>query len=368
MYRKRISKKVTKNKKYLKRSLRRSLRRSNKSLKINMKPPIIEQIDPKVYESYLNLGITEEPMYKDTEFQIQKNPNIDRLSRKILVDTVGENTYSLLPYYFIPNTNVSEQDDYISDMNSGNCVFFAKKVLKALETKGIQGYLIPATTLTSLIQPGYPEFCHCVVLVRVAEYFIIYEPAFYIIEPIYVPIDGSPKQYHIDVYEKSWSYRYDINTNRIIVEDDSGEQLLYYYLRNIENPSTAISYPVNIHNRRLPIVKYDPMNKKKKAHLSIRLDTNCLEGYQYREPTEPTEIINSTDSLDYENHGWLPRLDYKSILDADISEREKKDQLGSWEGLSEKQCSSLQCNLKDLINKLFLIIQYHYRKGETIIE
>jgi hypothetical protein len=242
-------------------------------------------------------------------------------------------------------------------MNSGNCVFFAKKVLKSLEKKGIHGYLIPATTLQSLIQPGFPEFCHCVVLVRSAEYFILYEPAFYIIEPIYVPIDGSPKRYHIDVYEKQWTYRYDEKTNRILVENDTGEQLLYYYLRNIENPSTAISYPVNIHNRRLPIVKYDPFNKRKQAHLSIRLDTKCLEGYQYIEPTYSTGI---TDSPDYENHGWFPRLDYKAILDSELSEIQKKERIGAWEGLSNTQCRSLQCNESDLIDKIFLIINHHY--------
>lgn len=351
----RVSKKsISKNKKHKKhkKSLKRSYKRPKK-----LSEKYSEQIDPKVYESYLNLGVREEPKYIDTEFQIQNHPNIDTISKKLLIDTIGKNTYSLLPYYFIPNINISEQDDYISEMNSGNCVFFAKKVLKALEKKGIQGYLIPATTLKSLIQPGFPEFCHCVVLVRVAEYFIIYEPAFYIIEPIYVPIDGTPKKYSIDVYEKSWSYRYDNTTNRILVEDDNGEQLLYYYLRNIENPSTAISYPVNIHNRRLPIVKYDPLNKKKQAHLSIRLDTNCLEGYQYRELSE-----DSTDSTDYENHGWFPILDYKSILDSELSDIQKKDQLGSWEGLSNRQCTSLQCNHSDLIDKLFLIINYHYRK------
>jgi len=344
-------------------SKKKSLKTINKRSKKQSKK-YNEKIHPKVYESYLNLGIREDPQYVDTEFQIQTHPYLDTLSKKILFDIIGQNTYSLLPYYFIPNINIEEQDDYISEMNSGNCVFFAKKVLKELKTQGIQGYLIPATTLQSLIQPGFPEFCHCVVLVRTAEYFIIYEPAFYIIEPIYIPIDGTPKQYQIDIYENPWMYRYDETTNRILVEDESGEQLLYYYLRNIENPSTAISYPVNIHNRRLPIVKYDPLNKKKQAHLSIRLDTNCLEGYQYTEPTETIDSTDRTDSPNYENNGWFPRLDYKDILDSELSEREKKEKLAEWEGLSQKQCKSLQYNLPDLIDKIFLIINHHYHKGE----
>jgi len=310
-----------------------------------------ELINPEIYHNYLHLGKIESPQLVDSDFSIQNNPQFIEISKKLLFDIVNESTYSLLPYYFMKNMRLSDQDDIVSQYNSGNCVFFAKKVLQNLAKNGIRGYLIPATTLKHLMQPGFPEFCHCVVLVRLIDQYVIYEPAFYILEPILVNMDGTPSKYLIDVYGDYWTYTYDSKTNRINVTNDSGELQLYYSLIEIQNPSTAISYPVNIHNKRLPIVKYDPVMRSKKAHLSIRLDTKCLEGYCYDK--------SSDNNINDENNGWFPRFPYESILQSAISDEEKKSEISSWEGLSHKQCEYLQCDRQTLLDKLFLIMNYH---------
>ena len=352
VYSKNITKRITNRKNRYKNKYKQHItggKKKHKQDKISM-PLSVDS-----YHKYLHLGKTEQPKYSDEDFVIQNHPSLDEISRKILFDTVDKNTYSLFPYFFMPHTNIETQDDYTieSGSDSGNCVFFAKKVLLELNKQGIHGYLIPATTLEHLMQPGFPEFCHCVVLVKTQTHFIIYEPAFYIIEPIYIPFDGSPVKYNVSVYEKSWSYRFDANSNRILVEDGIGNQLLYYYLRNIINPSTAISYPVNIHNKRIPVVKYNPSANKKTAHLSIRLDTKCLEGFK----TPNNNRLNNID----EDYGWFPRLNYLDILNTDISESEKKERLLSWEGLSENQCQELKCNRRDLVDKIYLVIGYHHK-------
>ena len=338
------------------------IKKKQKSKKINRKKTMKklggssrthhkELVHPKTYAQYLRLGKTEQPRLLKIEFMIQENPNIQEISKKLLLDIIHSSTYSLLPYFFSPHIQVETHDDHLSTSNSGNCVFFAKKVQKELKKHGIHGYLIPATTLKYLMQPGFPELCHCVVLVKTMTHFIIYEPAFYILEPIYVPLDGTPVEYMIDVYEKHWSYQYDEQTNRINVLDNNGEPILYYSLMEVQNPSTAISYPVNIHNRRIPIVKYDCNKKAKDAHLSIRLDTKCLEGYRSTPKDE-------RDGL--EEDGWFPRLDYKPILESPISDHEKRLQLGNWIGLSETQCNSLQCKRDELVNKILTIIKHHH--------
>jgi hypothetical protein len=312
----------------------------------------------ELYSNYLHLGIKEEPNLIPIDFSVENQNQMDikdlsAISRKILFDTIHNSTYSLLPYYFMnENIPIKHQDDYVSKYNSGNCVFFAKKVLHELKRNGIRGYLIPATTLPSLRQPGFPEFCHCVVLVKSENYFIIYEPAFYVLEPILVHIDGSPSAYSVDVYDNEWLYTYDRNTNRINVTDSNGNPLLYYSLMNVLNPTTAISYPVNIYNKRLPIVKYDAYNNRKQAHLSIRLDTKCLEGYH----TQMDDQVG-----DKEEDGWFPRFPYSNLLNEPISDTEKKARIGEWVGLSNKNCQSLQCKKSDLVNKVFWIIKYHHK-------
>lgn len=318
------------------------------------KKPHKESVYTNTYAQYLRLGKTEEPRLIKTEFIIQENSDIHQISKTLLSDIIHSSTYSLLPYYFSPHIPVETHDDHLSTSNSGNCVFFAKKVKKELAKHGIRGYLIPATTLSYLMQPGFPELCHCVVIVRTRTHFIIYEPAFYILDPILVPIDGTPVQYMIDVYEKNWSYQYHAETNRIIVLDNNGQPNLYYSLMEVQNPSTAISYPVNIHNQRIPIVKYDCNKKAKDAHLSIRLDTKCLEGYCSTQKN--TVDMNGLE----DDNGWFPRLDYKPILESLGSEEDKKQKLGDWIGLSESQCTSLKCKRDELINKIFAVIKYHY--------
>ena len=306
----------------------------------------------EVYSKYLHLGIKEEPHLVPFDFNSIEThvlpEEISAISKKIIVDTVHNSTYSLLPYYFMDkNIPIKDQDDYVSKYNSGNCVFFAKKILRELKRNKIQGYLIPATTLSHLVQPGFPEFCHCVVLVKSPNYFIIYEPAFYILEPIFIHIDGTPTPYKINVYEKEWLYTYDKLSNRIRVTDIDGNDLLYYSLMNILNPTMAISYPVNIHNKRLPIVKYDAHKNRKHAHLSIRLDTKCLEGY-------------NVQNENAEQDGWFPRFPYEDLLNEPISDMEKKAKIGQWVGLSNEQCKDLQSTKSDLINKVFLIIRYNH--------
>jgi len=310
----------------------------------------------ELYSNYLHLGINEEPNLIPIDFSIgsRRQMNIEyisSISKKILIDTVHNSTYSLLPYYFMDeNIPIKNQDDYVSKYDSGNCVFFAKKILSELKRKGIYGYLIPATTLPHLMQPGFPEFCHCVVLVKSENYFIIYEPAFYVLEPIIVHIDGKPSSYKVNVYEKEWLYTYDKGKNRINVTDSEGNPLLYYSIMNVLNPTTAISYPVNIHNKRVPIVKYDAYKNKKHAHLSIRLDTKCLEGYQM-----PIDSHSQHDET-----GWFPKFQYGDLLNQPISDIEKKTRMGEWIGLSNEQCKALKCDRSELIDKVFWIIKYHH--------
>jgi len=327
----------------------RTKRNRNRKQKIKRKHPL------ELYSEYLHLGINEEPKLIPIDFSVENRMDIENLSsisKKILVDTVHNSTYSLLPYYFMEqHIPIKNQDDYVSKYDSGNCVFFAKKILRELKRKGIRGHLIPATTLSHLMQPGFPEFCHCVVLVKLENYFIIYEPAFYILEPIIIHIDGTPSAYKVSVYEKEWLYSYDKDTNRINVTDSDGNPLLYYSMMNVLNPTTAISYPVNIHNKRLPIVKYDAYKNKKQAHLSIRLDTKCLEGYQM-----PSDSYRE----DEEELGWFPKFPYSDLLNEPISDIEKKERIGQWVGLSNEQCQFLQCNKPDLIDKVFWIIKYHH--------
>jgi len=331
----------------------RMKRRSNKYTRKHtrkLRKPLLTQFES--YIKYLHLGKTESPDLKPIEFTKQNSlphTEIIEISKKILLDIIHKSTYSVLPYYFMQQSiPIKYQDDYVSKYNSGNCVFFAKKVLRELKTHGIHGYLIPATTLQNLMQPDFPEFCHCVVLVKSENFFILYEPAFYILEPIVINIDGTPTPYRIDVYEKEWLYTYDSETNRINVTDRDGNHLLYYNIMNILNPTLAISYPVNIHNKRLPIVRYDAYQNRKRAHLSVRLDTKCLEGYNVL-----------YDKTNYD--GWFPRFDYNELLDMPISDKEKKHKLSLWIGLSTDQCKSLLCNKTDLINKIYDIIKYNHK-------
>ena len=297
----------------------------------------------KLYKEYMNLGKQEELRYKPLDFVVSRNPNITDISKKILSSILKTSTYSTLGYYFIPNIKIEKQDEYVAKLNTGNCVYFAKRVLKELEKQKIKGYLIPSTILKSLQQPNFPLYAHCVVIVKTETHFIIYEPAFYILEPIFINLDGNPTTYFIDVYEKDWTYKYDESTNKINVYEN-GEAIFYYYLVNVLNPSTSISYPVNIHNQRLPIVKYDVDSKQKQAHLSIRLDNNCLEGY----------------SKNHEGDGWFEKHDLSKLNEMPVQER--KPYLSSWAGLSDHQCNSLNCNKNDLMNKIIAIMQIQKKK------
>lgn len=309
----------------------RNSKKHNKTKK-HRKPSYSE-----LYKKYMNLGKEEEMKHKPLNFIITTNPNITDISKKILSSILKTSTYSTLGYYFIPNVKIEKQDEHVGKMNTGNCVYFAKRVLRELEKHRIKGYLIPGTVLKSLQQPGYPLYAHCVVIVKTPTHFIIYEPAFYILEPIFVNLDGSPSTYFINVYQKDWMYKYDESTNKIHVYEN-GEPIFYYYLVNVLNPSTSISYPVNIKNQRLPIVKYDVDSKTKLAHLSIRLDNNCLEGY----------------NANYEGDGWFPKYDLSGLNQMPIEQQQQS--LSSWVGLTDHQCSSLNCNKKDLINKIIAIM------------
>lgn len=309
----------------------RNSKKHNKTKKHRNRPYL------RLYKEYMNLGKEEEMKHKPLDFAVTTDPNIADISKKILSSVLKTSTYSTLGYYFIPNVKIEKQDEYVGKLNTGNCVYFAKRVLRELEKHRVKGYLIPATVLKSLRQPGYPLYAHCVVIVKTPTHFIIYEPAFYILEPIFVNLDGSPSTHFIDIYQKDWTYKYDELSNKIHVYEN-GEPIFYYYLVNVLNPSTSISYPVNIHNQRLPIVKYDVDSKTKLAHLSIRLDNNCLEGY----------------NSNYEGHGWFPKYDLSGLKEMPIEQQQQS--LSSWEGLSDHQCSSLNCKKKDLINKIIAII------------
>ena len=87
------------------------------------------------------------------------------ISRNVLAIVV-EHTYSLVPYFITPNIRITTQDKIILEKNSGNCIAFATKISLLLSTYQIPNCFIPATIPPRLIQPGFPDYGHSVILIE----------------------------------------------------------------------------------------------------------------------------------------------------------------------------------------------------------
>jgi hypothetical protein len=274
------------------------------------------------------------------------------ISRKVLAIVV-EQTYSLVPYFITPDIDVSSQDKIVLERNSGNCVAFAKKVSILLSTYKIAHCFIPATIPPRLIQPGYPDYGHSVILVETPTYYMIYEPAYFICEAIIVNKDGTPTTTNVGVFKTKWYMTYNKSTNKIDVSeinaDGSINPQYYYTLSIITNPSESISFPVNIHNKRIPIVKYSMKHNCLEGHFSIRLDTHRIEGFQ----------LNNTcqDNVSDENRGWFERFEWKDCLNPANTLDQNYKILSKWEGLTDKHCRLIGYdNPEELRTIVFAII------------
>jgi hypothetical protein len=261
--------------------------------------------------------------------------DVKAIGQEILATLIASLNYSLLPYFFIPDLRIATQDYVVNKHKSGNCAFFANKVVHALHKQGLQGILIPATLPPSLLQPGYPEYAHVSVLIPLDTHLVLLEPAYFIIDPICVPRDGSAVDVPVPSFETTWTYRYSKEDNKILVSE-GGTPQFYYLLQRILNPSESISYPVTIRNQRPPIVTFDPIRNCKIAHLSVRLDKRVLEGY-------------------HESLGWFDPLEFASIL-ALPTERAQLKRLADWPGTSDDVCKALGWSPTDLRKKLLAIV------------
>jgi hypothetical protein len=263
-----------------------------------------------------------------------------KISNKVLLDVISNSIYSILPYYFVENLDIKNQDYQIVENNksSGSCVAFAIMVSKKLIQHKIKNCLIPATLPPSLIQPGYPLYGHVVTMVETETHFIIYEPAYFILSAIFVPKDGSSVTTYVHLIETTYTFNYDKEAGHINVSD-GGSKLFHYKLGIITNPSESVSYPIHILNQRLPIVKYDANKNKKAAHLSIRLDTKVLEAF--------------------DGNDWLERFEWTTLNEAPTN-ADKINKLSEWSGLSDSQCIQLGYkNPTDLKEIVLAIIQNH---------
>lgn len=308
----------------------------------------------KAYKEYFTASEIKEPILQPyIQQQIVSIP-IDKLrtlSTKIITEIVDSSTYSLLPYYFLGNsTDIMNQDKIVSKQNSGNCVSFSHMVLHKLQKEGIYGVIIPATLPPRLVQSGYPLYGHVAALLETSSHFVIFEPAYFILEPIIINKNGEGTDVRVNVFNATWKFSYDAASMQINVVMD-GKQLFFYKLCVIENPSESVSYPINILNKRIPTVKYDCENNRKISHFAIRIDTQALEGYN----------INNT----HEDH-WYSRFEWKTCFENEkMTIQEQMRILSDWEGFSEMQCRDLGYNNRnELIEKVYSIIRFEWENNK----
>jgi hypothetical protein len=305
-----------------------------------------------LYNKYINLDATQPPLLnKEYTKKICFIPlsELMVLSSNIIENIIKSSTYSLLPYYFLEDLVTLEQQDLIvSKQNSGNCVSFAYMVIENLKTYSIEeAIIIPATLPPRLVQYGYPKYGHVAVVLETDSNFIIFEPAYFILTPIVIKKSGEPIIIDVVVFNTKWTFFYDETTQRINVTMDE-DPLYFYEICIIENPSLAVSYPINIMNKRIPIVKFDYDTNKKMAHLSIRIDIQKLEGYN----------VNYSSSSDH----WYERFDWKTCLDNEFSSEEQIDILSQWDGFSQVQCINLNVDKIELVKKVYSIIKTEWDK------
>lgn len=281
------------------------------------------------------------------------------ISRKVL-GIVVEHTYSLVPYFITPNIHISTQDKVVLERNSGNCIAFATKVSILLSSYNIPHCFIPATIPPRLIQPGFPDYGHAVILVETPEHYIIYEPAYFVREAIVVHKDGTPTITNVGVFKTKWFMVYNKSENKINVSeinaDGSKKPQYYYTLSIITNPSESISFPVNIHNKRIPIVKYSTKYDCLEGHFSIRLDTHRIEGFR----------LNNTcqDNVSDDNRGWFERFEWKDCLNPLNTFDQNYEILSKWEGLTDEHCRLIGYDNPDELRTIVFAI-IHANKDTT---
>lgn len=256
------------------------------------------------------------------------------ISRKVLTIVV-EQTYSLVPYFITPHIHITTQDKAVLSRNSGNCIAFATKISVLLSNYNIPHCFIPATIPPRLIQPGFPNYAHAVILVETPEHYILYEPAYFIRHAIVVHKNGTPTTTNVGVFKTKWYMVYNKDENKIDVSEinaDGNKTPQYYYtLSIITNPSESISFPVNIHNKRIPIVKYSTKYDCLEGHFSIRLDTHRIEGFRLNNTT-------GQDNVSDENRGWFERFEWKDCLRPENTLEQNYEILSKWEGLTDEHC------------------------------
>lgn len=307
-----------------------------------------------LYNKYIKLGATQPPLLNKEYTKKICSMDLSKLifiSSKIIETIIKSSTYSILPYYFLEDlVKLEQQDLIVSKQNSGNCVSFAHMVMENLKTYSIkEAIIIPATLPIRLVQDGYPEYGHVAVFLETDSNFIIFEPAYFILSPIVVKKSGEPIIIDVVVFNAKWKFVYDKTTQRINVTTNE-EPLYFYEICIIENPSLAVSYPINITNKRIPIVKFNYDMNIKLAHLSIRLDIQKLEGYNA-----------NYSSQDH----WYERFDWKTCLDNDLSSEEQIDILSQWNGFSQEQCNNLNVDKNELVEKVYSIIKTEWDKIQT---
>jgi len=287
------------------------------------------------------LDAVEEPVL-DTTFMPKQadhsKTELNTLCKDILRGVISNHTYSLIPYYFMPSVNIAKQDDIVR--SSGSCVFFANLIVDKLKAHNISSTRIPSTLPPMLIQPDYPYYGHVSTMFQTSAYFVLLEPAYFILKPIFVNMNGEPTNISVNCFDTVWMFQYDKQRNKIHVSE-KGKRIFFYKLSTILNPSQSISYPITILNQRIPIVRYDAIRNRKIAHLSVRLDMHMLEGY----------------SIHYEqNGGWFPPFKWTQFLGKSMQEQYAI--LSNWNGLSTKQCKDLGYTNPDELRKcIFAIIK-----------
>jgi hypothetical protein len=302
----------------------------------------------------IEIGDAIQPPLLNTEYT-KKICSIDlseliSISSKIIEKIIRSSTYSLLPYYFLEDSVALEQHDLIiSSQNSGNCVSFAYMVIQNLITYSIEeAIIVPATLPKRFVQDGYPEYGHVAVVLETDDNFIIFEPTYFILSPIVIKKSGEPIIIDVVILNTKWKFVYDETTQRINVSTTNEEPLYFYKICVIENPSLSVSYPINIMNKRIPIVKFNYDMNAKMAHLSIRIDIQKLEGYN----------VNYSSSPDH----WYEKFDWKTCLDNELSSKEQIDILSQWDGFSQDQCYNLSVDKIELVEKVYSIIKKEWGK------
>lgn len=310
----------------------------------------------EIYKNYIhtcrqNIEPILIPLYPSNIITNKTLEELQEISRKVLAIVV-EHTYSLVPYFITPNIHVLTQDKVVLERNSGNCIAFATKVSLLLSTYNIPHCFIPATIPPRLIQPGFPNYGHAVILVETPKHYLIYEPAYFVRKAIVVHKDGTPTTTNVGVFKTTWYMVYNKSKNKIDVSeinaDGSKKPQYYYTLSIITNPSESISFPVNIHNKRIPIVKYSTKYDCLEGHFSIRLDTHRIEGFRLNNTCQ----ANVSD----DNRGWFERFEWKDCLNPTNTLEQNYEILSKWEGLTDEHCRLIGYNNPDELRTIVFSI------------